>query len=96
MQSLLHKEIYLKSIQESIGIWNYNSRWKCDCNNISSSTTKPNRKLQNGDETNDVIHNHYVVLETNELCGSVDHKYLTEGFNPSVADLLLNTWRHIC
>ena len=25
--------------------------------------------LQNGDETNDVIHNHYVVLETNELCG---------------------------
>ena len=60
--------------------------------NVIVTTSHPelpiaDSELQNGDATNDVIHNHYVVLGTNELCGLADPQDPTAGFNPSVEDL---------
>jgi hypothetical protein len=60
--------------------------------NVIVTTSHPqlpiaDSELQNGDPTNDVIHNHYVVLGTNELCGPANPQDPSAGFNPSVADL---------
>ena len=60
--------------------------------NVIVTTSHPqlpiaDSELQNGDPENDVIHNHYVVLTTNELCGLADPQDPTGDFNPSVADL---------
>jgi hypothetical protein len=44
-------------------------------------------ELQNGNPTNDVIHNHYVILGANELCKPSDPRDPTADFNPSVEDL---------
>ncbi|HJT83424.1 MAG TPA: hypothetical protein VJ697_02985 [Nitrososphaeraceae archaeon] len=65
--------------------------------NVIVTTSHPelpiaDSELQNGDPTNDVIHNHYVVLTTtNALCGPANPQNPTAGFNPSVEDLTVES-----
>jgi hypothetical protein len=59
--------------------------------NVIATTSHPDLPIVDSelqtDETDDVIHNHYVKLGTNELCGLVDPEDPESEFNPSIADL---------